>query len=156
MLKHPHSTHQPTTLFSPHNHCSKPETCSGKTPHDWFSQQRNLSQALPESILLPSNIILLTAQNLHTAISISVKYLNKQNEGRHFEQQDEIKAQVHHWVQMCPLVCKLRGEIKKNLCIVSTISYSTHVWQSKRWVPCHSDDIYDIEHTYLKQIMMSL
>ena len=148
MPKHPHSTHQPTTLFSPHNHSSKPETCSSKTPHDWFSQQSNLSQALAETILLPSDIILLTAQTLHAAISTSVECLNKQTEEKHFEHQDEKKAQVHHWVQICPLVCKLHGEIKKNPCIISTISYSTRVWQNKRWVQCRSNDTYDIEHMY--------
>jgi len=47
--------------------------------------------------------ILHTAQTLHVAISTSVECLNKQTEGRHFEHQDETKAQVHHWVQMCPL-----------------------------------------------------
>jgi len=52
---------------------------------------------------------------LHYAISTSVECLNKQTEGKHFEHQDKTKALMHHWVQMCPLVWKLRGEIKKSM-----------------------------------------
>jgi len=69
--------------------------------------------------------ILHRAHNLHSAISTSVECLNKQTEGTHFEHQDEIKAQVHHWVQICPLVCKSRGEITNSMLYLYCFIFNT-------------------------------
>jgi hypothetical protein len=93
-----------------------------------------------------------------------VESLHKHAEGKHFEHQDEIKAEVHHWVQTESLfvissLYDITGKIastaleiarrNKKIYPLPPLFHISHIY-GKVTDECNAPKMIPIEHMYLK------